>query len=189
MKITNIDNIPNTEILLRDEWFYVPDYVFTDSPEDYKEPIITRSWRNKDDKNMRDEKQKCIMRGSYAGLVDIASRKESGKYVYDYYLASKIGKRLGRLFKTTGQRFFYITTRQTSNPAGQVNDKVDKCIIWGFLSVVETDYDDDFRRNVRVDRQFMEGGKTLITLSYYKTTSMESIQAVDKLSKVLKALL
>lgn len=123
MKLLDIEGIPNTEICVNQEWCYVPDYVFSNTPEDYKNPIKTRSWRDKDGKNMSRQEQKCIMRGSYAGLVEIASRRESGKYVYHYHLATKLGVRMAKQFKATGKRFFHALSSDTEYHYMQWNVK------------------------------------------------------------------
>ena len=187
MKYININNVPSTEIYVNQQWFYVPDYVFTDSPEDYKEPIKTRSWRDKDGKNMYDKEQKFIMRGSYAGLVEIAAKKESGKYVYDYYLATKIGKKIGRIFKKTGQRFFYITTLQEPNNAWQVHKKIEDCIEYGFLDEVS------FIKNktIQIDDFCLKNGKILYVFSIFDegNKNVETRQIINNLTEALGELL
>jgi hypothetical protein len=166
MKIININNMPCTEICVNQEWHYVPDYIFSNTPEDYKNPIKTLSWRDKDGTNMYREEQKCIMRGSNAGLMEIASKKESGKYVYHYYLATKLGARMAKQFKTTGKRFFHAVSSDTAYHYMQwnVQDKFLNGLKLGFnrelteeWCTILSDYETDI---VRINN------KTLIVFAY-----------------------
>ena len=185
MMSIDISEIPSTEICIDNNWFYVPNYVFTDSPEDYKNPIQTKSWRNEDGTNMYNQPQKFIMRGSYAGLLEISAKKDNGKFCYKYYLASKIGKKIGKIFKKTGRRFFYITTRQNQDDLWQVTKKIESNLIWSFLKEVNGDYSD----MARVGRSTTKSGLTLITFSYYNKIDYEILKSVDKLKASLGELL
>lgn len=185
MREIEISKIPSTEIYINNTWFYVPDYVFTDSPEDYKEPINTKSWRNEDGKSMYDQPQKFIMRGSYAGLLAISEKKESGKYCYDYYFASKIGKKIAKIHKKTGQRFFYITTSRKIENLWQVTKKIDACLIWEFLKEVNNGYSD----KARIVRNTTKSGLTIMTFSYYSEIDYEILQSIGKLKASLRELL
>lgn len=166
MKFLDINEIPNTEICVNQNWYYVPDYIFSNTPEDYKNPIKTLSWRDKDGTNMYRQEQKCIMRGSNAGLIEIASKKESGKYVYHYYLATKLGARMAKQFKTTGKRFFHAVSSDTAYHYMQwnVQDKFLNGLKLGFnrelteeWHTILSDYETDI---VRINN------KTLIVFAY-----------------------
>ena len=166
MKFLDINEIPNTEICVNQNWYYVPDYIFSNTPEDYKNPIKTLSWRDKDGTNMYRQEQKCIMRGSNAGLIEIASKKESGKYVYHYYLATKLGARMAKQFKTTGKRFFHAVSSDTAYHYMQwnVQDKFLNGLKLGFnrelteeWRTILSDYETDI---VRINN------KTLIVFAY-----------------------
>lgn len=166
MKFLDINEIPNTEICVNQNWYYVPDYIFSNTPEDYKNPIKTLSWRDKDGTNMYRQEQKCIMRGSNAGLIEIASKKESGKYVYHYYLATKLGARMAKQFKTTGKRFFHAVSSDTAYHYMQwnVQDKFLNGLKLGFnrelteeWRTILSDYETDI---IRINN------KTLIVFAY-----------------------
>lgn len=166
MKFLDINEIPNTEICVNQNWYCVPDYIFSNTPEDYKNPIKTLRWRDKDGTNMYRQEQKCIMRGSNAGLIEIASKKESGKYLYHYYLATKLGVRMAKQFKTTGKRFFHAVSSDTAYHSMQwnVQDKFLNGLKLGFnrelteeWRTILSDYKTDI---VRINN------KTLIVFAY-----------------------
>lgn len=110
MKGYNIDKVPTTNVYLGDYqrgWQHVPNYIFSSSPEDYTTPFKTYSWVDENGERIEDKYlQKCILKGSFIGIVSTALKEVTGIYAYHYYLADKLGKRMARQHRASGRVIF-----------------------------------------------------------------------------------
>lgn len=199
MKGYNIDTVPTTKVYFgdyRQGWQHIPNYAFSSSPEDYTTPLKTYSWAGENGERIEAKHlQKCILKGSFIGIIHTAIEKVSGIYAYHYYLANKLGRRMAKQYKTSGRVIFCGVSSDpvyTQLPYNSKN-KYLKDMEYAFKHELYGDeywkFDTKFKF-ISDMKQLSNTKKTLIVFAYLNDTKSESISVCrDLLDEYVKSII